>query len=62
MTDTIWAKFLANILALLHTMGFDDASIHALFWIFVIGTPLVIILCATGHSGSKDEPRRKGRD
>lgn len=62
MADTIWARFLANILAMLHTMGFDDASIHALLLIFVIGVPLVIILCATGHSGSKDEPRRKGRD
>lgn len=47
---------MANILAWLYTMGFDSASIHALFWICVIGVPLVIVLCATGHDGSKDKP------
>jgi hypothetical protein len=52
---------MANILAWLYTMGFDSVSIHALFWICVIGVPLVIVLCATGHDGSKDKPRRKTR-
>ena len=55
-TGSIWAKVLANVIALLYAMGFDMASIHALFWVCVIGVPLVIILCATGHDGSKDKP------